>query len=262
MRYTQEQIDFVRTVSPGKYNSEIAALFNGRFGTAVTESQIKSFKGNHKITSDVPKRRRSIPEGLFSKEQCDFIRANVKGLSNEELTKLVNETFGTSVSAKQMRSWKRNNKLASGLKGSEGKAPPNKGTKGLYNVGGNRTSFKKGQRAKNYKPVGHERIDRDGYTLVKVSDDGPWHKRWQHKHKVVWEQANGPVPKGYVLIFADQDRRNIALDNLILVPQSRLSIVNRKSLLHKDAYLTRTGLIVADIYSKIGELKRNKRKGS
>ncbi|MCM3699219.1 HNH endonuclease signature motif containing protein [Paenibacillus macerans] len=256
-RYTPEQKEFIRENAQGKYNSEIADLFYAEFGIKVTESQIKSFKANHKIKSDLLKRRRTTPEGLLSDEQAEFVISHVRGLSNLELTNLVNETFNLGLTTTQIKTWKNNHGLSSGLRGSEGQAPPNKGMKGLYNVGGNRTSFKKGQRAMNYKPVGSERIDRDGYTLIKVSDEGPWHKRWRHKHKVVWEEKHGPIPKGHVILFADQNKRNIDPDNLILIKQSQLSILNNKGLLHNDSELTKTGIIMADIYRKISERKRS-----
>lgn len=256
-RYTPEQKEFIQKIAPGKYNCEIAELFQAKFGIEITEGQIKSFKANHKISSDLPKRRRTTPEGLLTPQQAEFVINNVRGLSNSELTSLVNETFDLSLTVSQIKSWKSNRGLSSGLRGSEGKAPPNKGTKGLYNVGGNRTSFRKGQPARNYKPVGSERIDRDGYTLIKVSDDGPWHKRWRHKHKVIWEEKHGPIPKGHVILFADQNKRNLDPDNLILIKQSQLSVLNKKGLLHHDAELTKTGIIMADIYRKISERKRN-----
>ncbi|MFU1797352.1 HNH endonuclease signature motif containing protein [Paenibacillus azoreducens] len=255
-RWTDEQKLYIREIAQGRYNSEIADLVNARFGTEISEGQIKSFKANHKIKSDLPKRRRTIPQSLLSDEQTEFVVSHVRGLSNLELANLVNETFNLNLTSKQIKTWKQNHGLSSGLRGSEGHAPPNKGTKGLYNVGGNRTSFKKGQRALNYKPVGSERIDRDGYTLIKVSDEGPWHKRWRHKHKVVWEEKHGSIPKGHVILFADQNKRNIDLDNLILIKQSQLSVLNKKGLLHNEAELTKTGIIMADIYLKIGERKK------
>ncbi|SHI03030.1 HNH endonuclease signature motif containing protein [Virgibacillus chiguensis] len=138
----------------------------------------------------------------------------------------------------------------------KGNVPANKGTKGLYNVGGNKTSFKKGQKAHNYKPVGSERIDRDGYVLIKVSDDGPWQKRWRHKHKLLWEKANGPVPPGHKLLFADQNKQNIKLDNLILVTEKQMATLNKKGLIKNDADLTKTGILLADIYQKVSERKK------
>ncbi|GAA0390316.1 HNH endonuclease signature motif containing protein [Paenibacillus motobuensis] len=258
-RWTNEQKQYIREIAQGRYNSEIVDLFNYRFETEISESQIKNFKANNKIRSDVPRKRITGDEGLFTQEQKEFIQRNVDGRLNQELAELVNKEFNLQISTKQMKAWKHNRGLSSGLRGSEGQDPPNKGTKGLYNVGGNRTSFKKGQQALNYKPVGSERIDRDGYTLIKVSDEGLWNKRWRHKHKVIWEEKHGPIPKGHVILFADQNRRNISLDNLIMIKQSQLSVLNKKGLLHNDAELTKTGIIMADIYLKIGERKRRKK---
>ncbi|WP_077621539.1 HNH endonuclease signature motif containing protein [Sediminibacillus massiliensis] len=255
MKYTEEQHEFIRKVAPGKYNVEIAELFNAEFGTNVTESQIKSFKSNHKIKSNLVKKQRTST-GLFTKEQEAFIKDNVKGRSNQMLAKLINQTFNLSITTKQIKTWKANHHLSSGLKGSEGTAPPNKGTKGIYNVGGNKTSFKKGQKPVNYKPVGYERVDSYGYVLVKVSNEGPWHKRWRAKHKVLWEKERGPIPPGHKLLFADQNKQNITLDNLILVSNRQMSTLNKKGLLTNNPDYNRTSIIMAELYQKISERSR------
>ncbi|RDW17024.1 HNH endonuclease [Oceanobacillus arenosus] len=255
--YSKEEIDFVRSVAPGKYNDEIAALFTEMFGSQVTAGQMKGLKSNHKIKSYVPTRRVTEDDGLFNKEQQEFIKENVKGLLNQDLANLVNEKFDLSITAQQVKAWKNRRHISSGLKGSEGMDPPNKGTKGLYNVGGNKTSFKPGQKPVNYKPVGSERIDsKDGYTLVKVQDNGDWHERWRHKHVVLWEKENGPVPEGHAVLFADQNKQNITLENLILVSRRQLAIINKNDLAFNDAESTKLGLTMADIHLKIGERKR------
>lgn len=259
--YTPEQKKFIHDIAQGRYNSEIAELFQAEFGIEVSAGQIKSFKANHKIKSNVPRKRITGDEGLFNQKQKEFIENNVEGRKNQELADLVNEKFDLRITAKQMNTYKKNHNLVSGLdcRFQEGSTPVNKGTKGLYNVGGNRTSFRTGQRPSNFKPVGTERIDRDGYTLIKVSDEGPWHKRWRHKHKIVWEEKHGPIPKGHAILFADQNKQNVQLDNLLLITKSQLSILNTKQLLYNDAELTKTGVIMADIIKTIGE-RRRKRK--
>lgn len=249
-RYTQEQMDYIRWISPGRYNVEIADLFNAKFGTNVTEGQMKSFKSNHRIKSNVLKRRKTDQDGLFTKEQVDFIKDNVKGLSNQKLADLVNDTFCLGITVTQMKMWKHNHGLSSKLRGSEGMAPPNKGTKGVYNVGGNKTSFKKGARPLNYMPVGSERVNTDGYVDIKIADPN----QWRGKHLILWEKYNGrPVPKGHVVIFGDRNRKNFDPDNLILVSRSQLAIMNKKNLIQVNAELTRSGIILADIYHKIGQ---------
>lgn len=256
-RYTKEQIDYVREIAEGRYNEEIAELFNKRFGTNVTSGQMNSLKGNHGIRSNVSRARPGSQPRLFTDEQETFIRENVIGKHNQTLVDLVNEKFNLSITVQQMRTWKKNHGLKSGLRGSEGMAPPNKGTKGIYNVGGNVTSFKPGQRPSNYKPVGHERVDQDGYILVKVSDEGDWHERWRAKHRVVWEEANGPIPEGHVILFADRDKTNLDLDNLLLISNSQLARMNQNDLIKDNPELTKTGLIITDIITKVSERKEN-----
>ena len=125
--------------------------------------------------------------------------------------------------------------------------------KGL-NFGGKETQFKPGDMPWNYRPVGTERVSTDGYLEVKVADP----KTWKAKHRIIWEEANGPIPKGHVVIFADGDRQNVALDNLLMISQRELSVLNTKGLITSDADLTKTGVIVANVMLKIGERKKEK----
>jgi hypothetical protein len=114
----------------------------------------------------------------------------------------------------------------------------------------------------NYKPVGSERID-NGYIVVKVSArKNQFHKSWKRKHVTIWEKAHGPVPKGHVVIFADGDKSNIALDNLLLASRGELAVMNRGGLIsaHKD--LTETGKLIADLKLLIsGRGKEMKKRG-
>lgn len=73
--------------------------------------------------------------------------------------------------------------------------------------------FKKGERPKHWRPVGSETVNADGQVMVKVGLPSVW----RPKYWVLWEEANGPLPKGARLIFADGNQHNIALDNLTLI---------------------------------------------
>nr|WP_275901160.1 HNH endonuclease signature motif containing protein [Paenibacillus periandrae] len=137
-----------------------------------------------------------------------------------------------------------------------GRTPFNKGKKKDW-AGGEATQFKKGHKPHNYVPVGSERINGDDYVDVKIADPN----KWRGKHQLVWEKNNGPIPKGYVIIFGDGNRRNFDPNNLILISRGQLAIMNKNGLIQNNADLTRTGIIMADIYRKIGERKRSKRRG-
>ncbi len=195
----------------------------------------------------------------YSKEQLQFIRESAKGLGNIELTKRFNDYFLTSLSVEQIKSFKARHKISSGLTGryEKGSIPINKGTKGLYNVGGNRTSYKKGDEPHNCSSIGTEVVDKDGYLKIKVSDDKnlPCRKNWKFKHRLIWEEINGAIPKGHAVMFADQDKRNFHIDNLILISHSERLILNKKGLVFQNAELTKTGITTAKLINTIYKRK-------
>ncbi|QWU17368.1 HNH endonuclease [Paenibacillus sophorae] len=193
----------------------------------------------------------------FTSDQVDFIKTNIKGRYIEELTEMVNAHFGINLKSSQIRAFVKNNGLKSGIDAriKPGSVPPNKGKKGL-SQGGVETQFKKGHKPHNYVPVGSERVNGDDYVDIKVADPN----QWRGKHLIVWERHHGRhVPKGNAVIFGDGNRRNFDPDNLIMVTRGQLAIMNKRGLIQNDAELTRTGVIMADIYKKIGERKRGGR---
>lgn len=76
------------------------------------------------------------------------------------------------------------------------------------------TRFKPGNVPPNYRPIGSERINRDGYREVKIQDGL---RGWVVKHRYLWEQERGPIPKDMVLIFKDGNKLNCELSNLELI---------------------------------------------
>lgn len=93
------------------------------------------------------------------------------------------------------------------------------------------TQFKKGVRqgvaVALYKPIGTERLSKDGYLERKVNDDFPLQARWRGVHLVIWEEAHGPVPAGHAVSFTNGDKTDVRLDNLTLV--TRREMMRRNS---------------------------------
>lgn len=193
----------------------------------------------------------------YTKEQDKFIRENAKGRYVKELTELSNQHFSLSLGENQIRAYKKNHKISSGLDGryQKGSTPFNKGKK-KYWVGGEETQFKKGQMPHNWKPLGSERITKDNYIQIKIQE-GQFQKNWRGKHILIWEEINGPLPKGHAIIFGDRDRRNFDIDNLICVSRAQLARLNQNGLIQRDVDLTRTGIVIADVIAKMSE--RNKK---
>jgi hypothetical protein len=187
----------------------------------------------------------------YTAEEVEFIKINCVGRSWSEVTRLFNEHFGLSLTRGQIESFTGNHHLRNGLDGcfQPGQVPHNKGVKGLHYSPA--SEFKKGHRPWNYKPVGTERINSE-YVEVKIADP----KKWRAKHVVIWEAANGPVPKGHVVIFADGNRRNMVLDNLLLISRGELSVMNHLKLISADKDFTKIGKTIADISMLAAKRKR------
>ncbi len=192
----------------------------------------------------------------YTPEQVEFLAKNIKGRSYADMTALFNERFGTTLSFNQVRAALKNRGLCNGrnTRIKPGNLPHNKGKKNYWR-GGEATQFKKGQMPHNYKPVGSERINSEGYCEVKIADP----KKWRGKHLLVWEAANGPIPKGHAVIFGDGDRANFALENLLLVSRGQLAVMNKRGMISNSAELTESAAIIASILMAVTRRKRNKR---
>lgn len=51
MKYTDEMKQFILDNYKGRYNQELADLFNQKFNTNITSRTIKSYKANNKLNS-------------------------------------------------------------------------------------------------------------------------------------------------------------------------------------------------------------------
>ena len=200
----------------------------------------------------------------YTDEHIQFLRDNVVGRSYAETTVLFNEHFGTNIPASKILSLAMRNGLKNGIerrlkKGDnvgaatqfkKGHVTWNKGMKGAR-FGGEATQFKKGNRPHNYKPVGTELVNTDGYVVVKIAEP----RKWRQKHILIWEAANGPVPKGHCLMFADSNPLNVTLDNLILITRAELAVMNKFRLITEDAELNRIGITLAKVIRKTTQRK-------
>lgn len=192
---------------------------------------------------------------FYSEEEVEFMRLNCKGRSYQELTNLFNEKFLTSLTLKQIKAAMKNRGFTNGrdARFKPGQVPHNKNKKGIRVSP--ETEFKPGHIPANYMPVGSERINTEGYLDVKVADPN----KWRAKHRIVYEQLHGPVPKGNVIIFADGNKLNLDPNNLLMVTRGELAVMNHSGLIFKDSDLTKSGHLVARLKMKISENTRGKK---
>jgi hypothetical protein len=188
----------------------------------------------------------------FTQEQNEFLLANYQGKYSKELAEMFNKKFKTDVSPKQIKNFRRNHSLNCGLTGrfQKNHVPFNKGTKGMMKA--NKTSFKKGNIPKNYKPIGSERINIYGYVEVKIADPN----KWETKNRFIYKKYKGGIPKGFKVIYADGNKLNNHLDNLILVSNSEGLIMNKRKLIYDRKELTETGHLIAKVIDKTNKMQK------
>lgn len=118
----------------------------------------------------------------------------------------------------------------------KGLRPWNAGRKG-WQAGGRaaETQFRPGHRPSNWKPIGHERRCRDGYLWRKVRDgSSPSTYNYEPVHKLLWEEAHGPIPEGHAVAFNNGNKNDLRVENLELVTRGELMRRNTRHRYPKD----------------------------
>ena len=203
-----------------------------------------------------PKGIQGVKPHMWTEEEKEYLKEIVKGRNYKELQEMMTNKFSFNYTLNQIKGALNRYSLNTGLTGrfKKGNIPANKGKKGL--VGPNKTSFYKGQPPINFREVGSERVTKDGYIEVKVKNPNVW----RLKHSVIWEKENGPVPKGHAIMFADGNKQNFDINNLLLVSRAQLLFMVTKKLRKNDIELTKAGLNIAKVYEKLSEIKKEEKK--
>jgi hypothetical protein len=230
MRYTKQQLEFLRE---GYLKMRVPALteaFNAEYGLDLKPRSIKSVLQNHKFTCG---RKPGFAKGErseYTQEHLDFLREHYPHMSRRELTRAFNERFGKQKTHDQIHALIKRFRITCGRSGNfeKGHKPWNTGTKGL--VPPNSGQFKPGNIPANLREMGAELIDRDGYVQIKIAETNPYtgaKTRFKLKQDAVWEAVHGPIPKGHKVRFLDGDKLNCALENLELVTNAEHLHMNR-----------------------------------
>jgi hypothetical protein len=119
----------------------------------------------------------------------------------------------------------------------------------ILNIVSGRQNYKKGRIADNILPIGTERVNKQGYTLVKVNaikgehgNNQTYHDNWKFKQILVWEQHHGPVPPGHNVIFLDGDKNNFGISNLCCIPTKYMGVLAANKWYTGDPNITDTAV--------------------
>jgi hypothetical protein len=160
-------------------------------------------------------------------------------------------------------SGRTNGRQGFGTRFQKGQVAPNKGKRMPFHPNSAATRFKKGHgrsgvAVRLYKPIGTERLSKDGYLERKINDDMPLQARWRAVHLVRWEAIHGPLPKGMALKSLDGNRQNTDPLNWTLVPRGLLPRLHGKSgrdYDHAPAELKPTIFALARLEHAVREMK-------
>lgn len=270
-RYPPEVHEFVREWSPKLRDRELARACNEALGTNFTEAGMRSFRGNHGYlnrkkqwsSEEYWRYQTRYPQGMY-----EFIRDNSWGVSSEEMAQMVNERFGTNWNKGTMKTFRQRHGIKSGVTGwfQKGRSPGNKGKKLEEYIADpervedikrriSATQFKKCQEPPNTLPVGTELMLSDGYIWVKI-DNKPKVKKnvnWKQKHRLLWEAANGPIPEGHRVIFLNNDRTDVRIENLACVSKAEHIRLNQLGIKSDDPEVRKTAINIARVKTLAGK---------
>lgn len=199
----------------------------------------------------------------YTEQQDQFLIENVKGISLKELTEKFNRYFSLSLNENSIQNRKTRLHIKSGIYGGrfeKGHQTFNKGKKWDEYMpkrsqrSSLKTTFKKGNIPHNHRKIGSERINVDGYLEIKIEEPN----KWELKHRYLYKQNKGEIPDGYKIIFADGNKNNLNLDNLIMVSSSEELVMNRNNLRFDNKELTKIGLNIAKVIDKTNKVKNER----
>lgn len=197
------------------------------------------------MLADYPnKPTRDIAEALGRSERAVYMRATTLDLRKSEAY-LSSACSGRITETNKATQFK------------PGQTPWNAGIKG-WKAGGRSalTQFKpgdrRGQAARNYRPIGSEILDKDGILIRKVGEQGRRRDQWRPVHVLVWESENGPVPAGHVVCFKPGRRTNEAER----ITADALELMTRGERMARNSYHNRYPKELARLIQLRGALNR------
>ena len=182
----------------------------------------------------------------WTETELEYLREIANGKYISEIVELMSKKFNYPFRKTQIKSAMTKHKIKNNMKCKvrKGTKPWNKGIK----IGNSHIH--------NLKSIGDEYVNSEGFIMIKL--DNPI--RWVHKHRYIYEQAFGEIPKDKVIIFLDGDKTNLNLDNLHCITRKQLMKMNQNNLFYSDPELTKTGIEIAKLMLKVNEVKRKNKK--
>lgn len=267
--YPDEMLDFLRANIVGTRYRDLTDMFNDRFNTTMKEDSIK------RLCNEILGIKNMLCRDPYTPEMIAFLKENANGTPYKELTKIFNNKFSTDKTTDKIRAICQKHKirnniycneemitfLRDNIKGKSwdeltkqfnAKFFVNKTKREIYRACGNRGLFPHGFCSRSERQALGSEIISDGYVYVKIKQPDVWIA----KHRMIWERNNGPLPKGYCIIFADCNPRNFDKSNLIKVSRQELLYLNSHNLRFTNPEYTKVGINIIKVIIKTKERQK------
>lgn len=224
-RYTQSEIDFIKSNYIDLLDREIAVILNrSTYSVREKRKQLKLF------IPEQFKNVRMLKQGAWSVDEEKYLTENYIKYTVEQLMKLMNRGH-SSIKNKILKlnltlpeAVREERKARSKFK--PGHISWNKGVKGYMQS--NKTSFKPGHVPANKREVGYVavRLDkRTGYPTLRIKIAEP--NKWESLSVYNYKKTYGDYPKGYMVTFKDGNSLNCNIENLHLMSLKERLLKNK-----------------------------------
>ncbi len=185
------------------------------------------------------KSRRKTGKGCkWREEEIEYIKTIVKGRLYSEISDMMNKKFGEKYRKYDrviVKSFCVRRKINSGY-----------------------DKNKNLEKRQGKQKIGTVIKNKDGYMVVKVKngDRKEYHKNWIRKHKLIWEEYHGiKVPENHNIIFANGDKNDFSIENLVCVNRSVHCFLTAHKLRFNDIELTKTAINMAKLDLKLKQME-------
>lgn len=165
----------------------------------------------------------------FNKDMYDYLIKNGYKHTIKEWVKILNKKYNENFTLKNIHQYfaRHNIKYKYEM--------PNKSNNNVYK-----------------RPIGSERVKKDGMTQVKVAP-----RKWEYKQRLIYEQYYGvKLTSDDYIIFLDQDRTNFDISNLKRISRHESSILSNQKMFSKNPNVTELGILTSKLMIKVKELKK------
>lgn len=219
---------------------DVCRLYEETFGKPVTVGQMKSAASNHGWKSK--KRGSRIVSHKWSDEELGWLEQYMPTMPRKELAEFFEQEWGRLITHSQL------DNLCTRY-----------GWQGAPNTG-------------RFVPMHSESVRLEGSAkrpavFIKIPGPSPfasqkangWNQEshWVYKRRWVWEQENGPIPEGHVILHLDGDPMNCELGNLDCVPRGVLAIMNGRGPEYSGPETNPARVKLAQLKHQIGERERS-----